>query len=395
MDNKVYCSDCLKEITEEVFYNCWNETVCEHCYHENYSTCDQCNEITEINDLTSIRDGNQYVCENCASRYYYYCYGCGNYFHEVTYYNNDMAICNNCSRYYFQCEDCYRIEYIDYAYTGSDGSYYCERCIDYHRVRIMDYDDDPDEFVFYGNGNYFYGVELEIDHGTNRSIAAEKIYNAGNNHIYLKHDGSLTSDGFEIITHPATLEYHMKAFPWTDIINVAKKYDYKSHDTETCGLHVHVSREAFGNNRILQDLNIAKIIIIIDRFWNSHIVPFSRRDYEKLDQWAKKLDCKFLPLDDDVQIRSKIRDIRCNGRYQAVNITNSRTVEFRFFKGTLKLSTIYASIQLLETLIQFVIKTELKNMFTIKWDDILKNSNYNELNNYLNFKNLINKEEVI
>lgn len=395
--DEMYCFECGEEIPEDdtMFETKYGDYLCEPCYYRYYATCDRCEDIVLENTRRWVEDDNDYVCEACADRYYYRCAECGNYFSDVRYDTRLTTICYSCSEYFFECEDCNDIYHIDAVHEGSDGSYYCERCIDYHRVRIMDYDDDPDEFVFYGNGNYFYGVELEIDDGTNRSIAAEKIYNAGNNHIYLKHDGSLTSDGFEIITHPATLEYHMKAFPWADIINVAKKYDYKSHDTETCGLHVHVSREAFGNNRILQDLNIAKIIIIIDRFWNSHIVPFSRRDYEKLDQWAKKPDCKILPLDDDVQIRGRIRDIRCKGRYQAVNITNSRTVEFRFFKGTLKLSTIYASIQLLETLIQFVIKTELKNIFTIKWDDILKNSNYNELNNYLNFKNLINKEEVI
>ena len=42
----------------------------------------------------------------------------------------------------------------------------------------------------------------------------------------------------------------------------------------------------------------------------------------------------------------------CAGRYTAVNLTNSDTVEIRMFRGTLKLNTLKATLQMVNHLVE-------------------------------------------
>ena len=67
------------------------------------------------------------------------------------------------------------------------------------------------EVIFYGQGDRFFGVELEIDGGGEYTDNAESILSIANweqNLIYCKHDGSL-DEGFEIVTHPMSLDFQL------------------------------------------------------------------------------------------------------------------------------------------------------------------------------------------
>ena len=39
--------------------------------------------------------------------------------------------------------------------------------------------------------------------------------------LYCKHDGSL-SNGFELVTHPMSLEYHQEEMPWPEVLRTAR-----------------------------------------------------------------------------------------------------------------------------------------------------------------------------
>lgn len=52
------------------------------------------------------------------------------------------------------------------------------------------------------------------------------------------------------------LDYHLKNIPWEDIMKKAIQLGYRSHQTSTCGLHVHVNRNALGNEVISKMLYI-------------------------------------------------------------------------------------------------------------------------------------------
>lgn len=128
---------------------------------------------------------------------------------------------------------------------------------------IHNYDYRP-ETIFYGDGPRYFGVELEIDKGGEIGSNAEQILAVGNREhdfYYCKHDGSL-DDGFEIVSHPATAEYHLTQLPWKAVMAEAVSLGYRSHQACTCGLHIHISRLAFGRTAAQQEAAIARLLYL-------------------------------------------------------------------------------------------------------------------------------------
>ncbi len=384
---RIYCADCGNIIEEgEEYYNANDELICEAC-NEDYTDCERCGARMYHDDGIIVDNGRLIVCEDCANCHYWQCDHCHEYIsRRQLWYNGNMTLCYCCAEDYYICYECgdaihtYNTHYID-------GECYCEDCAASQRTYIHDYDYKPD-VIFFG-GDAGFGLELEIDDGYYKEEAAEAIQNIGGEHIYLKEDGSLSADGFEIVTHPATLKYHMEEFPWDEILSMAMEYEYKSHDTNTCGLHIHASRELFGHDRTLQDLNIAKAMLLIDAYWDEYIVPFSRRDYDRLERWANKPNAGITTNDDKFTAIDKVKKAACKGRYQAVNLNNYHTVEFRFFRGTLCLDTIIASIQFVHVLIEYVKNTQLKDIFNRSFREIFSNTEFVELTEYLKKRNIV------
>ena len=392
------CADCGAVIDCVDYTNVDDEAICESCFYEYYHICDNCGDMIARDDSISIDGGQEYVCESCAEGYYYRCDDCGEYvsFHRL-WANGNMTICRYCSDEYCICEDCDEAIHADYAHY-IDGEYYCDDCAPSHRSVIRDYNYKPSP-VFYGDlcdvVKGYYGLELEIDNGDDKQEAARWIQEAGGDCIYLKHDGSLSCDGFEIVTHPATLNHHMNNMPWREIIQAARDYGYTSHDAGTCGLHIHASRSLFGATRTEQDLNIAKIILLIDFWWEQYIVPFSRRNYNQLNEWAKKPNAYIMASDTEYDAICKAKQSGEYDRYKAVNLKNHHTVEFRFFRGTLRRDTIIASIQFVDTLIKYVSSVELKDLWDKTWNDVFSGTQYAELKDYLQKRKLLDESEEI
>ena len=396
MDNKqLICYNCGCIIDGYDDYEDDNgERICEDCFNDYYRYCDDCGDVVASDDLVSVDGGREYVCESCADSNYYRCDGCGDYVDRVNVWiARNLTICNVCSWDYCTCDDCGDVLHRDNAHC-IDGDDYCDHCAPSHRDCIRDYSYKPAP-IYYGDGRGYYGLELEIDDGEDRREAARAIQDAGGDCIYLKHDGSLSSDGFEIVTHPATLDYHMNDMPWRDIISAARDYDYTSHDAGTCGLHIHASRSLFGDRKTTQDLNIAKTILLIDFWWEQYIVPFSRRNYNQLNDWAKKPDAKIMASDSEHDAICKAKQSGECDRYKAVNLRNSHTVEFRFFRGTLRRDTIIASIQFVDTLIKYVSGVELKDLWDKTFNDVFGDTQYSELRDYLQKRRILDNTEEI
>ena len=385
------CYECGEELKDhDTMYETWNgDYVCEDCRDEYYYCCDSCYELVHVDDAIAVDYNDGYVCESCADNYYT-CDHCDNLFSDQNIAVNTIGItlCEYCyNEYYFTCEGCGEV------YPQEDGEYingynYCTTCANDHQDCILSYSYKPNP-IFFGDDNAGYGIELEIDNGDCREEAAKAITEAGGDHIYLKEDGSLSYAGFEVVTHPATLDYHINHFPWTEICDAALSYGYRSHDTDTCGLHIHASRSLFGDTQMEQDLTIAKIILLVDRWYDSHIVRFARRNLSKMRHWADKPNADIRPGDNDSDAVYKSKKT-ADSRYKAVNLCNRRTVEFRFFRGTLKRDTIIASIQWVDTIIKYCRNTPLNDLFNTTWDNIFGNTGHAELTEYLKRRNLYN-----
>ena len=260
----VRCDDCGEWVPEDESYvTADGETICESCYEDNYFTCDDCGEIHHNEDLIVVDPCHRYeqcVCSDCAERHYYRCDDCGEYFSDRNVHigNNDVAICDDCwdRGGWSVCEDCENIVSDDEInYCESDGCYYCDSCYADHNEScdFHDYYYKPTpEFKFRSSETrnhesiLTFGVELEVDLGDDhqdltRDLAALK------QPIYMKHDGSLGSEGVEIVTHPCSLAYHTYELRWAEISRTCRNHDFKSHNTDSCGLHIHVGRRQFGD----------------------------------------------------------------------------------------------------------------------------------------------------
>ena len=223
--------------------------------------CGVCHALHPLEELRSFDD--TLICTDCLEDSTVICGRCGErMWRDDDAGNEDSGhLCQSCyDRYYNTCEECHRIICEEDAYYEDDDRVLCYDCHRRHRSRysINDYSYKPDP-IFYGGGPLYMGVELEIDEGGGSDNQARKlleIANGESERIYCKHDGSL-NDGFEIVSHPMTLAYHMEKMPWKAVMDKARQMDYRSHQARTAGLHIHVNRSALGDNIVEQKEGIA------------------------------------------------------------------------------------------------------------------------------------------
>ena len=241
-----------------------------------------------------------------------------------------------------------------------------------------------------------------MDYGDG-DIAASRISKEyGTDWLYFKHDGSL-DEGVELVTHPispAVLASNEGRAMWERISEIALEEGCRSHDTRTCGLHVHVNRDYFGKGTARQEMAELKLTGIVDRFFEP-LTIFSRRKPEQLTQWAKR---PMLPkTKDGWQQRAKTcRSVSCHDRYRAINVTNDHTIEFRLFRGTLKPSTLQATFQFVSGLCAVAKDATVGELDRMSWyelcDAIIEKCpvDATDLENYLIERELMcAKEELL
>ena len=356
-----------------------NKIICSHCG----------NEITD--DDYSMVNG-QIVCSDCVERYCCTCDRCGATIFDSDAYGDEYTnLCRYCyDNYYTRCENCDALVHVDdaYHYNNSD---YCSEC--YHDIAnensaIKEYGYKP-EPVFYGDNSRYFGVELEIDGAGKDSDNAREILDIGNEdgeHIYIKSDGSL-DDGMEIVSHPMTLDYH-KNYCWAEIMKKAVSIGYRSHQTSTCGLHIHVNRICFGKSREEQDEVISRVLYFVEHHWNE-LLKFSRRSEYTINRWAARYGYENSPK--AIMDKAKKGNF---GRYAAVNLCNYCTIEFRLFRGTLKINTFIATLQLVNEICNAAISMSDEGLQKLSWSEFVSNIRDAELIQYLKERNIYINESV-
>lgn len=338
MSEPIACHFCEALLSEDEACEFDDIILCEHCLDEQTTFCDCC--LDRIWRHEAVGDHNHTLCQYCYDNHYTFCYDCGMLIH-----NDDAHYADDNDEPY--CQDCYDKLYDDAIHN-------------YH------YKPEP---IFYGSGDsLFIGVELEIDEGGESNTHAQQLLDLANNHhehIYCKHDGSL-DDGFEIVSHPMTLDYHQNKMNWHEILSEAVELGYTSHNAGTCGLHIHCSRRFFGENYDKQEIAIGRIIYITERFWNE-LVKFSRRSPSTLNRWA----AKYATISETVsETYSKAKD-KDMGRYVAVNLQNYNTIEFRMFRGTLRYETFIAALQLVDEICRLAVTATDFDIEKLSWSEFV------------------------
>lgn len=184
-----------------------------------------------------------------------------------------------------------------------------------------------------------------------------------------------------------SLEYH-KSFCWEDIMHKAVYLGYRSHQTSTCGLHIHVNRDSLSDNRDEQEEVISRILYFVEHHWNE-MLKFSRRSEYSINRWAARYGYENSPK----AIMEKAKKGNY-GRYAAVNLCNYHTVEFRLFRGTLKYNTLIAAIELVNRICDAAIYNTDENIAKLSWSEFVAGITEPELIQYLKERQLYINEEI-
>jgi hypothetical protein len=254
--------------------------------------------------------------------------------------------------------------------------------------------DDEDDYENDDNDEQYDNGERSM----HSNITLHKIANNNKNIIFSKTDGSL-ANGFEIVSHPLTLATHLKKMQWQKGMDYLSKIGYKSHNTNTCGLHVHINRDFFGATKPIQNLNGSKIAYIMERN-QADFVKFTRRKGGQLERWARFGDMQRF-LSPQVSPRTKAMLLSAfrnqyshRNKYVALNTIHANTFEFRVFKGTLNYATFVATLQLVDNLARLVKDIPNNNdafnhLDKITFDDIVNYRPYAELTAYWNTRKVV------
>ena len=192
--------------------------------------------------------------------------------------------------------------------------------------------------------------------------------------FYFNSDGSL-SHGFEAITHPMSPSEMLK-MDWEQI---AKRMDnrYYDNDDETAGIHIHISRNFFKDNK-----NIGRLVrMFSENFYD--MIKFAQRPQYKAERWADRVSGTSRQYAIDWY-----ENARRAGRYTAVNLQNYNTVEIRLFHSLPDAKHIKACIQLVDVL------SDMANIdrYQFSWDIVNRKANdkgYKELQSRLLDSNLV------
>jgi len=390
----ICCSDMIRR-EDAVYLESICGHVCKECFKNNIVRCDICGELVPKDAIEGYDNEGRAVCVLCSGANYVRCEYCGELIrHEEAVWvdSHNYYICESCFEYsdLVICESCNGIFEVEDTQLTSEG-YICFNCLNEEvDVQIYDYSYKP-KWRFYaigsenhgtgdriGTGNgietrsgienkdlIYLGVELEVD-VNNWSIpsdmkirAVEMTKEILGEHVILKSDGSLTTMGFEIVSHPCTLEYHKKMIKWKEAFEMLVELGYRSHDTDTCGLHVSIRKP--------NEIELAKLIIFFEKYWNE-ILKFSRRSESQYKRWCDRY------LKDGEKIDyEKAKDIviTAKDKYRAINISKRDIVEFRIFRGTLSSKTFYATLEFVHALVMYIKSKSVEEIVNGDWQDFI------------------------
>ena len=218
----------------------------------------------------------------------------------------------------------------------------------------------------------YMGIELEYE---NCSGNQGLVYKALPGHVIVKRDGSIRN-GFEIVTAPATIGVHKKAFSgfYSKI---------KLDALDNCGMHVHVDK------RKMNQMQIGKLLAFI----------YSRENIPHLEKLAGRSFATnhYCRAEGEKQVthgftgRSSHRDEayrRGDGKYQALNLSPTNTLEFRIFAPPLDEKTLFSRLELVQAMVDWTKPAVCSVKDAVNWEKFVTFVN-NSKKSYINLFNTI------
>lgn len=369
VNDHAYCNECvfschecndIRDMDDNVHVN--GELWCTNCA----SYCQRCEDGMPSENSHTV--DNEEWCDYCWENYSYYCENCCESSSENTTYVGDNPYCETCfmdNCYY--CDDCDESYHNDYPCDCRESNPIEGKCCRGYRASgtIHDYSCKPAP-IFKGVSKHkmYLGFELETEMprvDSASSFASSALLGTA----YLKHDGSI-SNGFEIVTHPHTHQQYRdnSALLWDTIETLRKDHDARSWDTDTCGLHIHLSRDGFSSGA-----HMHRFIAFV--YKNApHMMKFAGRK----TRFARFNDVyTFDEYDRPVfSIKHKVGnpDRNHTERYSAVNTQNPNTIELRFFRGTMKTSGVLSALDLAQAMVEYTRELRLDDvkLGALSWD---------------------------
>ena len=200
------------------------------------------------------------------------------------------------------------------------------------------------------------GVELEVERKEScDSAAASSLAHEVFAWCILKADGTL-SNGFEIVSAPASFEWHKCGYeagtpnavsPWRKLLSSSLIRDnFTSWNTGTCGVHVHVSRAA------LTPLQIGKIMVFMNAYVN----------YDIISRIAGRGSTEYAKHQTDTDIFYHLKKKTRSDRYVWVNLTKRGTIEFRLFRGNTKWDSFLRYLEFTQATVEFTAEASIRHL---------------------------------
>lgn len=330
-DAIIVCHNCSQGILSGQKQKLNGRFYCPDCVAD-MPVCEKCNEHIAAHVFEN--DDGDVFCGSCYAENYISCAGC------------DCEVHNDNSRY-----------------NEYDGCGYCESCFPSSLDEYLNAYDYKPEYKYYRGINEFrntiknphnlyFGIELEIELMEND---ISNVIDGLPDFVYAKEDNSL-DDGFEIVSHPTTYQWLCEnSRQWLNILDI-RMDGYRSYNTTTCGMHIHLSKNYFGTLHLYKFLKF---------FYENpdFILMISQRDKCTFNRWASlkpiKDYCQKNP--ESIYYKAKYK----SGNYErhcAINLQNKYTIEIRIFRGTLNPRSFWKNIEFLQALVEFTAKTNIQDI---------------------------------
>jgi hypothetical protein len=355
------CSSIYTHFTDEHPY-------CKSCW-DSFSSCDDCGHIgPTVSEYIVAKEGgdpaHRKICRTCLQTYRE-CKECGTFSKKLVKkrnpFNKVREVCTSCANGKDYCRGCFNLahlnpsgycvnctsEYDSTCSCGNSKPYARSQCRSCRGEReVSNYSHKPHiHFNYFDlSDKIFFGFENEITFGDGRDgedsrmLAIRHFYKVFNHStLYLKSDSSITGYGFEVVSHPMTLDYFHK-------LPLDKLFYGKEENHKSCGLHVHVSRESFESQ-----VHILKVLDFIynNKTFTNKVAGRIAGHYNQNLEYAKH---------SEAVLKGKERD-----RYKRINLSNSKTIEFRMFAGCTDIFTLSYRIEYIHAVISWTAVAPIKN----------------------------------